>query len=164
MLTADEARNLLDYNAGTGAFTWKARTSNRVQINDVAGSAQVNGYRCISILGKRYLSHRLAWLIVTGEWPAEQIDHINGNRADNRFFNLREVSLKENAKNQARSSKNTSGVTGVNWQEDAQKWRARIKINGRTIQLGYFSDLKTAKAARKAAELEHGFHKNHGRA
>lgn len=116
------------------------------------------GYLSGSIMGWPHVAHRVAWLIVNGYWPHE-IDHINGNRADNRIKNLREVTRKANSENHAIASNNTSGATGVNFDKKSGRWYA--KIAGR--YLGMSATFEEALALRKAAELDHGYHPNHGR-
>ncbi len=96
--------------------------------------------------------------------PSGEIDHINGDRTDNRICNLRDVTSAGNSCNRRRQDRNTSGVTGVAWDKRASRWQARIGLNGKQKYLGYFDSLDEAVAARKAAELELGFHPNHGRA
>lgn len=86
-----------------------------------------------------YSAHRLAWLYMTGSWPTSHIDHINGDRRDNRFCNLREATPAENAQNKSLYSNNTSGYPGVHWDSRAQLWRAQIRVQGRRIHLGRFS-------------------------
>lgn len=123
----------------------------------------IRGYRAGRILGQSHLAHRVIWLLATGSWPEGQIDHINGVRDDNRMCNLRVVDSAENSKNQGRYKNNKSGVTGVLWHKSMAKWRSQIRINGREIHLGYFTDFDAAVAARKAADVKFGFHENHGR-
>ena len=94
--------------------------------------------------------------------PVDQVDHIDGNGLNNRWNNLREVSSQENNMNMRLSSNNTSGVTGVCWATRDKRWIANIKVNRKNKCLGYFTDFNEAVAARKAAEIEHGFHCNHG--
>jgi hypothetical protein len=94
-LTAERLREILGYDPETGLFTRLVRTG-RIRAGEVAGTAHSRGYRSIVIDGRVYLSHRLAWLYVHGEWPPEQIDHINRNRADNRLVNLRAAKQSQN--------------------------------------------------------------------
>jgi hypothetical protein len=101
--------------------------------------------------------------MVTGEFPPNDIDHINGNRNDNRWANLRGVERSINMKNCARRSDNTSGFTGVTWDGYRKKWRSTIFVDGRKHQLGRHDDFETACAARKAGNVRFGFHPNHGR-
>jgi len=116
------------------------------------------GYRKVYFDRRVYYTHRLIWKLLYGEDPVE-IDHINGNRSDNRITNLRSVSHLENTRNSKRRSGNTSGVTGVFWLKDRSKWRVSISQE----LLGEFNKFEDAVAARKQAEKEHGYHPNHGR-
>ena len=122
------------------------------------------GYKKGSIFNAKCYAHRVIWAMQTGEWPADDIDHINGDRADNRWENLRAVERKDNARNAKRRSTNTSGMMGVQWHPALGKWRARIMVDGRSIALGCYHSLEDACAARKSAERRYGFHENHGRA
>jgi len=101
--------------------------------------------------------------MATGAWPPDQIDHVNGVRTDNRIENLRSVTHAENGRNQAIPRNNTSGVMGVARRTRGKKWHAQIKVGGKQIHLGSFDDKDEAIAARAAADIEHGFHENHGR-
>jgi hypothetical protein len=98
-LTSNRVRELLDYDAESGIFTWKIDRSIRVRAGDRAGSIQHDGYIKIGINGSAYFAHRLAWLWVTGEWPKEEIDHVNLVKDDNRFCNLREATRLGNVVN-----------------------------------------------------------------
>ena len=151
-LTAEYLRSILDYDQETGIFTWKVSTSRRVKTGDVAGSQNGDGYLRIRLHNRLFLAHRLAWLYHFGEWPEDQIDHINRNRSDNRIYNLREVTNKQNQQNAGKRSDNKSGHPGVSWYKPYSKWRAQIMHNQKQIHLGYFSILEEAIAARKAAE------------
>jgi len=122
-----------------------------------------NGYRELALNNKRYLVHRLIWKIETGKDPRNSIDHINGDKLDNRFSNLREVSHKENTRNQKMRSTNTSGIMGVSFDKHANKWMAHITVNGKFIFLGRFKDKEEAAKSRKKAEILHGFSEKHGR-
>lgn len=109
-----------------------------------------------------YKAHRLAWLYIYGEWPSDQIDHINHIRTDNRIKNLRDASSYENSKNQSIPKNNTSGVLGVGWNKLGRKWRSNISVNGKRLHLGCFDYFIVACAVRKEAELEYEYHENHG--
>lgn len=164
LLTAADARHLLDYNPFTGALVWRNPLSNYAKRGDAFGSLRTDGRRHGLIRGLRYLDYRLAWLCHFGKWPEKSIDHIDGNPGNNRIRNLRDVSHRENLQNQKSNSANTSGASGVRWDRARKKWRAEIKSNGKNIHLGRFPDFDEAVAARKQAERDYGFHPNHGRA
>lgn len=163
MVTADQVREFINYDPETGIFTWKKKPNRKIRIGDIAGFVNGLGYSRIHVLGKTYQGHRLAWLIMTGDFPKYGIDHINGIRDDNRWINLRDVPQVDNGRNQKRKSTNTSGITGVSWWEKRKKWQAYIKVDGIRIHLGLFSDFDTAASVRKSAEQKYGFHQNHGR-
>jgi hypothetical protein len=150
----------LSYDPQSGdIFRFQLNGSTR-QVGKVAFS---HGYITFIFMGKSRLAHRVAWLLHYGEWPAGFIDHINGDRADNRIANLRDVSRSGNQRNQKLSSRNKSGVLGVHWSNKASKWVASIKLNGRQIHLGLFEEKFTAAEARHRADRLYGFHPNHGR-
>jgi hypothetical protein len=128
-----------DYNPQTGDLTWAKRPATRVHVGDVAGAINGSGYRVIEFRGKSYPAHRVIWFYMNGAWPPEMIDHINGNRADNRIDNLRAVDAKANAENQLRPQRNNKcGLMGVSKYRD--KWKAQISHAGRVIYLGLFTD------------------------
>jgi len=160
-LTQTRLMELLEYNSETGLFKRLVTTSSRSLKGAIIGKKEKNLYPQIMVDSKKYTAHRLAWLYVTGEWP-KHIDHINHIKSDNRWVNLRNVTSKENQKNLSLAKNNTSGVLGVSWAKQANKWLACIKIKGKTKNLGYFSDINKAKEAREKANLEFGFHNNHG--
>lgn len=158
-------RQLLRYEPDTGKLFWLERSSswwNTRYAGTEAMATVSHGYKSSVIGGRFLLAHRVIWAIVYDEWPPADIDHINGNRADNRLCNLRAVDRSTNAKNMARSSRNTSGVIGISPVRD--KWRACITSRGKLRVLGDFTDFADAVAARAKAEIEEGFHPNHGRA
>jgi hypothetical protein len=165
-LTQERLRSLLSYNPDTGEFT---RLVNRRSdlVGKIAGCPSRVGsekfYIKIQIDGKKYLAHRLVWLYSYGEWPENQIDHIDQDSLNNRLINLREVTNAENGKNQKMSKRNISGVTGVCFDKKRQKWHARIVVNGKFIHLGYFEVKDDSIAARKNAEVKYDYHPNHGR-
>ena len=139
--------------------TWNTRFANKEALTAVNNY----GYRFGTIQGRPYLAHRVLWAMTHGEWPDGDIDHINGDRLDNRLANLRCVSRVENHHNRRLLKGSKSGAPGVQWHRHTGKWIARIKVNYRSHYLGVFDELDAAKAARKAAEAEFGFHPNHGK-
>jgi hypothetical protein len=174
-LPIDELRQLLKYDPKTGNLTWHQRPRELFKserscsiwnvrfANKPAFTSLCRGYNRGLILGVNYHAHRVAWAIHYGWWPKDQLDHINGDRTDNRIDNLREVDGAENHKNQKLSKNNTSGHSGVYWNKPSRKWVAQIQAEGSRIHLGVFGLLEDAIEARIAAELRYGYHPNHGR-
>lgn len=160
--SVETLKEIFDYNPETGLLVWKNRTNSRNWAGKEAGTKHNQGYKKVTVYGETYLIHRIIWKLVTGN-EAEEIDHIDGVRANNKVENLRAVTAAENHKNTQKSSKNTSGVTGVLFENRTRKPVARIKVNGVTISLGTFDTFEAAVFARKAAEIKYKFHKNHGR-
>lgn len=156
--TPELLRKLLRYDDDTGKLFWRRHNSN----DDALTAVTSGGYRHGRIAGTDCYAHRVIWAMKTGSWPTEQIDHINHDRADNRLENLREATNHENHRNKSMMCTNTSGTVGVYWVPSRGKWRARIKADGKLKHLGSFVLMSDAIAARKAAEIEHGFHPNHG--
>lgn len=123
-----------------------------------------HGYLTGSLFNRHISAHRVVFALTHGAWPAGEVDHINGNRTDNRPANLRDVPHRENLKNAKRAINNTSGTTGVTFDSTHGKWVARIAATGnRNRHVGCFVSKSEAVAARKAAEALHGYHPNHGR-
>lgn len=163
MITQSYLKEIINYCPESGVFTWRVYRKGSSP-GDVAGVLRdSDGYRRISINGKTYASHRLAFLYMTGSFPENHIDHIDQIRDNNRWSNIRVVTPQENQKNRSMTKRNTSGFTGVSWYERSGEWVARIKADGKQIHLGYFKDIVDAINARMAANVKYGFHKNHGR-
>lgn len=160
MLTQSDLRNLLRYDTETGVFVWINPASTRVKSGDVAGCLGDDGYLKIGIFGKRYKSHRLAWLYVHGQFPECEIDHINGNRADNRIDNLRLASSKQNKENVKLNAASTSGHRGVHWDKSRQKWLAHVTSNRKFHNLGRFDDVTDAINAVTQARNQFFTHHN----
>ena len=168
-------RKLLRYEPDTGNLFWRHRDASLFKTErdckrwhnryggKQAGCINGRGYIVIRLSGRGLRAHRIAWAIHHGRWPTDQIDHVNGDRADNRIENLREVTIQENQKNKKTPCTNTSGVMGVRWDKQRAKWRALIKVDGKAQHLGCFDSIEDAAAARAKAEVEHDFHENHGR-
>jgi len=154
MTTQKRLKELFYYRAESGDFVRMVPRS-QTKAGDVAGSCHKKGYLNIRIDGKLYLSHRLAWLYVTGHWPADQIDHINGVKDDNRFCNLREATNSENKRNTGLYRNNTSGYKGVYLDKRNKEWTAKIRLHGVYKYLGSFTDITDAAAAYAAASAKH---------
>lgn len=127
--------------------TWNSRFAGR----EAFITERPDGYKIGRILGLNCRAHRAIWAIHYGAWPADQIDHINGNRADNRLSNLREANNAENQRNRGAQGNNTSGVKGVSWNKSNSRWQAHIKVSGRKYHLGYFGSIEDAATARASA-------------
>lgn len=147
-------KTLLRYEPETGVFTRKVSTSNCVKAGDIVGTLDGGGYLQTCIDGRRYKLHRLAWLYVTGAWPEQQIDHIDGVRTNNRFCNLREATQSENMRNIRKHADNNSGFKGVFWHSQSKRWRASIMANGKKRYLGLFATPEEAHTAYCTASAE----------
>jgi len=165
-LTQIKIKDYFYYSYKSGEFTRIKYINNQVNIGDIAGCECLfkNGkkYRTIKIEGVRYYAHRLVWLYVTGSFPKDQIDHIDGNGLNNKWENLRESTNTENARNQRLRSNNKSGYLGVSWCKTKRKWVAYIREYGKQINLGSFYNKNNAIEARTCAENKYGYDKNHG--
>lgn len=156
-ITQQELKELLDYDKDTGVLKWKKRankqgiggkTWNTRYAGKQSGYVNPLGYLEVKINDRNYLSHRLAWMYMYGSFPKNQIDHINGITDDNRLCNLREATNSENQQNKKKAqSNNKNGFLGVSLHKKSNTFRARIKINKKEKNLGYF---KTAEQAHEA--------------
>ena len=172
---------ILRYDPETGNLFWRTRTPDmfsegkqtaisscrawnaKLDGKEAFTAQDAGGYRVGRIFGRRQLAHRVIWAIETGDWPVLDIDHVDHNPANNRIENLRDVTHQDNSRNASMSRSNTSGTTGVCWSKKSSKWVASIWVAGLRKHLGYFRCITAASIARKAAEVEHGYHENHGR-
>jgi len=112
-LTLEFLKSILHYNPETGVWTYLVSRRRAIRVGSIAGSLTHDGYHRILVNRKQYLSHRLAFFYTTGEWPKELVDHINGNKLDNRWCNLREANHSQNGQNKAVGKNNKSGLKGV---------------------------------------------------
>ena len=166
-------RELLDYDAETGNFIWKPRqrgmfrsdnafsTWNSRYSGKVAGYVRPAGHLAIAVGHSQYRAHRLAWLYVHGEPVPDVIDHIDHDKLNNRFINLRSATKSENGANMRMRNANRSGVKGVGVFRNG-RFRARIMLHGRDHHLGYFATLEEAAKARYDAAIRlHGAFAKH---
>lgn len=180
-LTRAQIKELVHYDPDTGVFThlhkdrkwfandlsyflhnkrWEGKPNGTIQTKG-------NGYRRVkvSLAGKQYLAHRIAWIYMTGDVPPKQIDHIDGDGLNNRWGNLRDGSI-DNQRNKGIQRNNRSGVTGVSWSQVCQKWATRVWITegGRRVyrHFGMFETLEAATAAVEKARRENGYSERHG--
>lgn len=178
-LPAWQMRELLRYNATTGelfwldrgpelfdhpdadalARRWNAQFSGKLALNHLGAE----GYRSGTVLRTKVKAHRAAWALYYGLWPSGVIDHINGDRSDNRIINLRDTTHVGNGRNAARSIANSSGYTGVSWCAQQGRWKVQLREDGKKKTVGRFKVLADAVAARDAEYQRLGFHPNHGR-
>lgn len=170
LMCVDDLRQLISYNPETGLVTWAYRhpgtRGNRIFNGKFggkdAGSHHNAGYTRICIRGVTYLAHRVAWAFTYNEEPPEQIDHINGDRSDNRISNLRAANYSINAKNRAKMSRNTSGFSNVSWSKAAGKWQAMFRHHGELHYVGLFETPEEAGAAVNSAKAGLGYSERHG--
>ena len=155
MLTKKRLMEVLEYDPETGLFTWRVRLSCRAMPGRVATNKGPQGYVFIAVDKKRYLAHRLAWFYMRGRWPRGTLDHINRVRDDNRIANLRLATQSQQGHNSGVRRDNTSGFRGVYYNNRKQKrvrrWHARLYVEGKCIDLGYYMTREEAAAAYEAA-------------
>jgi hypothetical protein len=182
-LTAEIAKELLTYNPDTGKLFWKERTAKyfknpknpnytkswntkwagkealtAITRRKSGQISRLDGH----VFNKKYAAHRIAWLIYYGEWPKNEIDHINQDPTDNRIKNLRDVTNSENHKNKTLLSTNTSGYIVLSFYKSRNKYSAELVINGVKKWLGYYDTVEEAAAVRAVASINYNFHPNHG--
>jgi hypothetical protein len=156
---------LFKYDVETGLLYRRIKTSNSVQLDRPAGCVNPKGYVVVSVGNRSFRAHRIVWAMCKGEVPPDmEIDHIDGQRGNNKLSNLRLVKHIENLKNSARRSDNTSGVRGVRRRSSAIKrpYYAIIYHKKKHIYLGSFTTMDEAARARKEAERLYGYSERHG--
>lgn len=170
-LTISRAQEYYECNPIVGELYFKERPRNefnhntsyahhKKRVGKKAGWMNNGGYVMVRMDDNQYLAHRVIWLLTYGELPPHpkfEIDHINGDRSDNKITNLRIVDHAGNQRNSGRAVNNTSGFRGVRWDKTRGKWRAEIKINQKGILLGRFETIEEAKEARENADKRYGF-------
>lgn len=160
MLTQARLKHLLHYDPESGMWTWLVdRPGRGAKVGDRPTHKEGSGYIQFSVDGRNYHSKRLAWLYMTGDWPPEEVDHIDLDRANDRWSNFRLASHSQNMANRAVFSNNHLGVKGVRRDANmkSKPFRARIYVDGRSKHLGYFETAELANAAYlAAADKQHG--------
>lgn len=175
-LSYSQVSSLIKYDGETGYFLWIKRPidsfsdkrcgntwNTRFAGKRTFISVDDKGYFKGGILGATYSAQRVAWLLHYGEWPNGEIDHIDGDKKNNRIINLRDVPRKINSRNQKRRPNNKSGAGGVILRKDTKKWAAFMHVDGKKINLGCYSCFEEAVSARQEANKDHGFTERHGR-
>lgn len=175
MISVEELRRLIRYDEATGELFWKERPremfskqrfwltwNKRYAGKPALTTIDSTGYKHGRLLDKKCYAHRVILALRNGYWP-EEVDHIDGNVANNSLQNLRATTHKGNQRNTKRPSHNKSGTVGVYWNAARDIWTAQIHVDGKSVYIGEFASMEHAKRARKTAEAKHGFHPNHGR-
>lgn len=142
MLTQERLKQLLHYDPDTGVFT--SNSTNRK-----VGSVSDRGYLRLNLQNRLYMAHRIAWLYMTGDFPEREIDHIDGDKLNNRWVNLRPATRKQNMENTSLFSTSTSGYRGVTWYKRNNKWGATAFHNGERHFAGLFDTAEEAAVAAK---------------
>lgn len=158
-LTAEYVREILSYDPETGVLTWKQRADQGKAWNSrwagKEAGTDTNGYRYLIINCRHYAAHRVIWLMVTGEWPQEHLDHADLDRSNNRWINLREANRAENAANRRAHKDGLTAIKGVTWHAQRGKFYARINVNKRQISLGLHNTAEGAGRAYAAAAVKY---------
>ncbi len=162
MHTLEEFMAEMRLDESLGRFFWlKSGRGRRPGLQ--VGAFDVHGYGQINFKRTIYKEHRLVWLFITGKWPDGQIDHVNHDRRDNRFCNLRVVDNQTNHTNRPMQSNNKSGYVGVHFNKRIKLFQSYINIHGKRKNLGWFKTADSAALARSDANEKYGFHENHGK-
>lgn len=160
MLSKEYLQTIFSYK--NGSLYWKVSTSKAIKVGFEAGSITPHGYRVIQLNNKIYKAHRLIYLMHNGHFP-NQIDHIDGNKLNNKIENLREVTNAQNQCNITKRSNNTSGFKNVYLHKKTNKWQVRLQVNGRPKCFGLYHDIDYAKFVSDAMRNKyHGEYANHG--
>ena len=153
-ITYARLREVLLYDHNVGYWLWLKPTGRRAKAGTRAGYVSPSdGYRYVGIDGQKTPEHILAWFYMTGEWPQHEIDHKDRNRQNCAWDNLRTATSSQNKMNRGPNSVNTSGIKGVSWRKDRNKWDVRVMVEKKNFYIGLFSDLQEATEAYNAAAL-----------
>lgn len=157
-ITAERLKELVEYDPDTGEFVWIVKARPACRVGDLCGRISRQGYHEIGLDYRLYRANRLAWLYMTGEWPDRDVDHINRVKSDNRWSNLRLATRSQNSANvDVALRRGTSGYLGVTFDKSRDRWRAQIRIGGRKVNLGRYTDpVEAARVYDDAAWREFG--------
>lgn len=153
-LTQKRLKELLHYDPETGVFTWVVRKGKILPKAVAGGASSYPGYRKIMVDYVAYSAHRLAFLYMEGYFPEQQVDHLNGVRDDNRWFNLRHVSGTCNQQNSKTPTNSSSGFSGVSWEQDRKNWRVQAYLHNKRVFLGRYPAVLDAALARLTFEVQ----------
>jgi len=156
MIIENEIISSVDYNEKTGQFFWKIKKE-RSKIGDMADWLGNCGYRFITIKDQDYKAHRIAYLLMRGRWPKNDIHHKDDNRSNNKWDNIEHLDRASHLKTRYLRKDNSSKVQGVSWNKNERKWRAYITVNKKQIHLGYYNNFNSAVKARYRAEITYNF-------
>lgn len=160
--SAEILNSIFSYDQATGELRWKQVPQGKIvrtKVGEIAGAVMVNGYRLVCVNYQKYLAHRIIWKMISGKDAPFSIDHIDGDRLNNRMSNLRAATQSQNGMNCKMRKNNTSGIKGVYW--GLGKWRAQISIRRRVIPLGGFDSIDDAATA--VAQARNKYHGEFGR-
>jgi len=161
-ITKQYLDSILRYDPISGLFYWVLTRCSVAKAGSIAGTIRPDGYTRLRVKGRLHYAHRLAWLAYYGFNTQLEIDHIDQNRLNNSIVNLRQVTRQDNQKNKCINVKNRSGVLGVHFFKERNKWVASISLNNKNVYLGIYESFFDAVCIRKSAEIRYDFHKNHG--
>jgi hypothetical protein len=153
-ITLEYINEYLTYDSLSGNL-YQRKKRPKIQVGALAGALTGKGYRYIQLNGKKYPAHHIVWLLETGELPKKQIDHIDGDKLNNNFLNLREVTNKQNTENRGKQKNNKTGYKGVSFNNRLQKYVSQIQHNNQPIYIGVYATAYEAHLAyeKKAKEL-----------
>lgn len=153
----DILNDLLEFDFEKGEMRWRRKETNRVKVGKIAGYTAKNGYKSIRIRGELFLCHRIFWKAFTGKDPVQGIDHIDGNPSNNCISNLRESTQQQNILNRVVDKSSASGLKGISFHKAMRKWHARVCLNGKIKNLGYYEDpMEAHKAYIRGSKELHG--------
>lgn len=151
MISAERAREVLAYDPATGELRWRVDRCAQIKAGDIAGTRNAAGYISVNCLGRRYLAHRLIWLIWHGEEPPPVVDHIDCDGTNNRIENLRAADKSKNSANSLKPPRAKTGIRGVT--KRYHRWHANIRCGDQRHYLGSFPTAHAAKSAYEAAKV-----------
>ena len=162
-MSFDWIKDWLHYDSVKGDLVWKKKPAKNIAVGAIAGSRNPAGYIRLRIDKQWFLAHRICWFLHYGNFPENQIDHIDGDPSNNAISNLRSVNCTGNARNQKQRVDNASGITGVCIDKRRGTWLSTISLDGKNHHLYSGKDFFEAVCRRRSAEIKNNFHENHGR-